>query len=176
VFCDKITNNSPQRFFTPLQNNLIQSTNQPANQPTNQIIMSREDSQQALFQVGMPIRRAVLGDSYVDRSLAAGSSEFGKAMQEFTTAYCWGAVWGRPGLEKRERSLINIGMLAALGKIPELGSHVRGAVNNGVTETEIREALVQVCIYCGVPAGMDGFKMAEKVLDDIRAEGGKILT
>jgi 4-carboxymuconolactone decarboxylase len=135
----------------------------------------RENAQKALFDVGMPIRREVLSNEYVDRALANGSSDFAKAMQEFTTAFCWGAVWGRPGLERKQRSLVNIGMLAALGKVPELGIHVRGAVNNGVSATEIKEVLVQVCIYCGVPAGMDGFKAAEKVLIDMKAEGANVL-
>lgn len=128
-------------------------------------------SQQALYEIGMPNRRGVLGNAYVDNALAKGSTEFAKPMQEFTTAYCWGAVWGRPGLERRERSLINLSMLAATGKIHELAVHTRGAVNNGLSATEIREVLVQVCIYMGVPAGMEAFKAAEKVLVDMAAEG-----
>ncbi|KAA8652812.1 hypothetical protein EYZ11_012333 [Aspergillus tanneri] len=128
-------------------------------------------SQQALYEVGMPIRRSVLSDAYVDNALAKGSTEFAKAMQEFTTAYCWGAVWGRPGLERKQRSLINLSMLAATGKVHELAVHTRGAVNNGLSATEIREVLVQVCIYMGVPAGMEAFKAVEKVLIDMAAEG-----
>ena len=135
----------------------------------------REEAQKTLYETGMPIRRAVLSDAYVDRALANGSSEFAKSMQEFTTAFCWGAVWGRLGLERKQRSLINIGVLAAIGKVPELAIHVRGAVINGVSATEIREVLVQVCIYCGVPAGMDGFKAAEKVLIDMKSEGVNVL-
>ncbi|KAJ5388755.1 hypothetical protein N7509_011296 [Penicillium cosmopolitanum] len=131
----------------------------------------RISSQQALYEVGMPNRRSVLGDAYVNNALAKGSTEFAKSMQEFTTAYCWGAVWGRPGLERRERSLINLSMLAATGKVHELAVHTRGAVNNGLSATEIREVLVQVCIYMGVPAGMEAFKAAEKVLVDMEAEG-----
>lgn len=131
----------------------------------------RITSQQALYEIGIPNRRGVLGNAYVDNALAKGSTEFAKPMQEFTTAYCWGAVWGRPGLERRERSLINLSMLAATGKIHELAVHTRGAVNNGLSATEIREVLVQVCIYMGVPAGMEAFKAAEKVLVDMAAEG-----
>lgn len=123
----------------------------------------------------MPIRRAVLGDAYVDNALKNGSTEFAKAMQEFTTAFCWGAVWDRPGLDRKQRSLINLSMLAATGKIHELAVHVRGAVNNGVSATEIREVFVQICIYMGVPAGMEAFKAGEKVLVDMAAEGAKIL-
>ena len=148
----------------------------PSESKGNSSTMSkREEAQKALYETGMPIRRAVLSDAYVDRALANGSSEFANSMQEFTTAFCWGAVWGRPGLERKQRSLINIGMLAAMGKVPELAIHVRGAVNNGVSATEVREVLVQVCIYCGVPAGMDGFKAAEKVLIDMKSEGVNVL-
>lgn len=131
----------------------------------------RADAQKALYNVGMPIRRSVLSDAYVDNALKNGKSEFAVAMQEFTTAFCWGAVWDRPGLDRKQRSLINLSMLAATGKVHELAVHTRGAVNNGVSATEIREVLVQVCIYMGVPAGMEAFKAAEKVLIDMAAEG-----
>lgn len=141
----------------------------PSNNPTN-----RPELQQALYDIGMPIRRQVLTDAYVDNALANGSTEFAKAMQEFTTAFCWGAVWDRPGLERKQRSLINLSMLAATGKIHELAVHTRGAVNNGVSATEIREVFVQVCIYMGVPAGMEAFKAAEKVLIDMRKEGVEV--
>ena len=122
----------------------------------------------------MPIRRSVLSDAYVDNALKNGSTEFTKAMQEFTTAFCWGAVWDRPGLDRKQRSLINLSMLAATGKVHELAVHTRGAVNNGVSATEIREVLVQVCIYMGVPAGMEAFKAAEKVLITMESEGATI--
>lgn len=135
---------------------------------------NRPENQKDLYNVGMPIRRAVLGDAYVDRALSNGSTEFAKAMQEFTTAFCWGAVWDRPGLDRKQRSLINLSMLAATGKVHELAVHTRGAVNNGVSATEIREVLVQVCIYMGVPAGMEAFKAAEKVLIDMQAEGATV--
>ncbi|EWZ94130.1 hypothetical protein BFJ63_vAg14882 [Fusarium oxysporum f. sp. narcissi] len=135
---------------------------------------TRPELQQALYDIGMPIRRKVLGNSYVDNALANGSTEFAKAMQEFTTAFCWGAVWDRPGLDRKQRSLINLSMLAATGKIHELAVHTRGAVNNGVSATEIREIFVQVCIYMGVPAGMEAFKAAEKVLIDMKEEGVEV--
>lgn len=136
--------------------------------------MSRQEHQKGLYEVGMPIRRAVLGDTYVNDALAKGSTDFAKAMQEFTTAFCWGAVWDRPGLDRKSRSLINISMLAATGKVHELAVHTRGAVNNGVSASEIQEVLVQVCIYMGVPAGMEAFKAAEKVLIDMGADGVEI--
>lgn len=132
---------------------------------------NRPELQKALYDVGMPIRRGVLGDAYVNNALKNGSTEFAAAMQEFTTAFCWGAAWDRPGLDRKQRSLINLSMLAATGKIHELAVHTRGAVNNGVSATEIREVLVQVCIYMGVPAGMEAFKAAEKVLIDMQNEG-----
>ncbi|KAH6995325.1 AhpD-like protein [Ilyonectria destructans] len=135
---------------------------------------TRSELQQALYDIGMPIRRQVLSDGYVDNALANGSTEFAKAMQEFTTAFCWGAVWDRPGLERKQRSLINLSMLAATGKIHELAVHTRGAVNNGVSATEIREVFVQVCIYMGVPAGMEAFKASEKVLIDMEKEGAEV--
>lgn len=131
----------------------------------------RIQSQEALYKVGMKHRREVLGDAYVDNALKNGSTEFARAMQEFTTSYCWGAVWDRPGLERKQRSLINLSMLAATGKVHELAVHVRGAVRNGVSATEIREVFVQVCIYMGVPAGMEAFKASEKVLEDMVKEG-----
>lgn len=135
---------------------------------------NRAELQKGLYEVGMPIRRSVLSDAYVDNALKNGSTEFAKAMQEFTTAFCWGAVWDRPGLDRKQRSLINLSMLAATGKVHELAVHTRGAVNNGVSSTEIREVLVQVCIYMGVPAGMEAFKAAEKVLITMESEGTTI--
>ncbi|KAH8692213.1 AhpD-like protein [Talaromyces proteolyticus] len=134
----------------------------------------RIESQKNLYNVGMKHRRGVLGDAYVDNAIANGSTEFARAMQEFTTAFCWGAVWDRPGLDRKQRSLINLSMLAATGKVHELAVHTRGAVNNGLSATEIREVLVQVCIYMGVPAGMEAFKAAEKVLKDMEKEGVQI--
>ncbi|KAM0415805.1 hypothetical protein ACHAPT_013215 [Fusarium lateritium] len=135
---------------------------------------NRAELQKGLYEVGMPSRRSVLSDAYVDNALKNGSTEFAKAMQEFTTAFCWGAVWDRPGLDRKQRSLINLSMLAATGKVHELAVHTRGAVNNGVSATEIREVLVQVCIYMGVLAGMEAFKAAEKVLITMESEGAAI--
>jgi 4-carboxymuconolactone decarboxylase len=112
---------------------------------------------------GEEVRRAVLGAEHVERSLQR-STAFGRPIQELVTEYCWGAVWDRPGLDRRTRSLINLGMLTALNRRHELSVHLRGALNNGVTPEEIREALLQTAIYCGVPAGMDAFRTAEEVL------------
>lgn len=123
-----------------------------------------------LYDQGMAVRRAVLGDAYVDRSLQTGT-EFRKPMQELVTEFCWGAVWNRPGLERKTRSLINLAMLTALNRSTELGAHVRGAVNNGATKEEIQEVLLQAAVYCGMPAGLESFRVAEKVLDDLADEG-----
>jgi 4-carboxymuconolactone decarboxylase len=122
------------------------------------------------FERGLEVRREVLGAEHVDRSLAA-ASEFMRPMQELVTDYCWGAVWARPGLDRRTRSLINLAMLTALGSGHELEVHVRGAVTNGATETEIRETLLQAAVYCGVPAAMEAFRRAEAVLASHSTDG-----
>lgn len=115
------------------------------------------------LEEGLEIRRAVLGAEHVDRSLARATA-FARPMQELATEYCWGEVWGRPGLDRRTRSLLNIGMLAALNRRHELEVHLRGALTNGATPTEIREVLLQVAVYCGAPAGLEAFRAAEDVL------------
>ena len=117
----------------------------------------------AFFDKGLPIRRAVLGGEYVDRSLAAADG-FTMALQWVATAWGWGWTWGDPTLDRRTRSLINLGMLTALGRPHELKLHVKGALNNGVTVEEIRAALLHATAYCGIPAGLDAFKTAHEVL------------
>jgi len=126
---------------------------------------------EGLFNAGLAVRRAVVGDTYVDRALQNGSSEFSRAGQELVTEWCWGYAWTRPGLSRRDRSLLNIGMLMALNRAPELAVHVRGARRNGLSEEEIREAILHATTYCGVPAGVDAMKTAEKVLDDMAEKG-----
>jgi len=116
----------------------------------------------ARAELGETIRREVLGDEYVDRATQS-ASEFNKPLQELVTEYCWGDVWGRPGLDRRTRSLINLAMISALNRPHELRLHVAGALRNGVTTDEIREVLLQVTIYCGVPAGVDAFRTAREV-------------
>jgi 4-carboxymuconolactone decarboxylase len=116
-----------------------------------------------LLDEGLETRRAVLGAEHVDRSLKQASA-FARPMQELVTEYCWGAVWSRPGLERKTRSLLNLAMLTALDRPHELRLHLRGALNNGVTAAEIQEVLLQAAIYCGVPAAMDAFRVAEDVL------------
>ncbi len=117
-----------------------------------------------IYDKGMKIRREVVGDVYVYRSLAE-ADDFTKPLQDLVTRYCWGEVWSRPGLSRRDRSIINLAMISALNRPHELKLHVRGAVNNGLSKDEIREILLQVAIYCGVPAALDSFRVASEVLN-----------
>jgi 4-carboxymuconolactone decarboxylase len=116
----------------------------------------------AVYKKGLKIRRAVLGRKYVDASIKA-ADDFNRPFQELVTEYCWGAVWGRPGLPRKTRSLINLAMLTALNRPHEVKLHIRGALNNGVSKDEIREVLLQTAIYCGVPASLDSFRIAREV-------------
>jgi 4-carboxymuconolactone decarboxylase len=129
-----------------------------------------KNAHQLLFDSGLQNRYAVAGKEYVDKALANGSSEFSRPMQEYVTESCWHSIWGRPGLEKKTRSLLNIAMLCALNRSTELAVHVRGAVNNGATEVEIRETVLQVACYCGMPAGIEGTKVAERVILEMKRE------
>ena len=115
-----------------------------------------------LFKRGLEIRKSVLGAEFVEKSLAA-ADDFNMPMQRLTTEYCWGAVWGRDeGLPKKTRSMLNLAMLSALNRPHELKMHIGGALRNGVTKAEIREVLLQVAIYCGIPAGVDAFRVAKE--------------
>jgi len=118
------------------------------------------------FDAGLQLRKQVLGADYVERSMA-GADEFSRPMQELSTEYCWGYVWTRPGLALRDRSLINLGMISALNRPHELKLHVKAALNNGVTREEIREVLLQVAVYCGVPAGIDSVRIAREAFAEI---------
>lgn len=122
------------------------------------------------FEKGLKIRREVLGNAYVDRALAGGSDPFGRPCQELVTEMCWGG-WGRPGLTRQQRSLLNIGILMALNRGPELAVHTRGAINNGLTEEEISEAMRHAMIYCGVPSGVDAFKIGARVINEMVESG-----
>lgn len=115
------------------------------------------------FEQGLEIRKAVLGNEFVENSFKT-ADDFTRPMQELTTEYCWGYVWAREGLDRRTRSLLNLAMLSALNRPDELKLHVRGALTNGVTRVEIREVFLQVEAYCGVPAGVDAFRIAREVL------------
>jgi len=126
-------------------------------------------TQQARFDRGLQTRREVRGAEHVDRSLER-VTEFSRPIQELVTEYCWGEVWTRPGLDRKTRSLLNLAMLTALNRMHELAVHVRGAVTNGATEEEIQEALLQAAIYCGVPAALESFRVAEQVLKEVRGD------
>lgn len=131
--------------------------------------MSTTTINQELFDKGLATRREVLGDAYVQRSLD-GADEFSMPMQELVTQYCWGDVWNRPGLERAQRSLINLAMISALNRPHELKVHVRGAVRNGVTKEQIKEVFLQVAIYCGAPAALESFRLAREVFKEMDAE------
>lgn len=121
------------------------------------------------FEKGLEIRKSVLGADYVDQSIN-NATEFNMPMQELVTEYCWGEVWGRPGLSKKTRSMLNLAMITALNRPHELKLHVRGAINNGLTKEEIQEVFLQTAIYCGVPAAIDSFRTAKEVLDEMDKE------
>jgi 4-carboxymuconolactone decarboxylase len=129
------------------------------------LIMSKTE----LFEKGLKVRKEVLGEDYVNKSIA-GADEFTRTMAEWSTEFCWGALWTRPGLDRKTRSMINLAMLSALGKTHELNLHVRGALTNGVTVEEIKEVLLQVAVYCGVPAGMDSFRNAREAIKDVQGK------
>jgi len=114
-----------------------------------------------LFKKGLEIRKSVLGAEFVEKSLAA-ADDFNMPMQRLTTEYCWGEIWGRQELPKKTGSMLNLAMLCALNRPHELKMHIAGALRNGVTRVEIREVLLQVAIYCGIPAGVDAFRVAKE--------------
>ncbi len=120
-----------------------------------------------LYDKGMKLRREVLGDDYVDRSLA-GVDDFNREFQQMVTEHAWGAIWARPGLSKKQRSLLNLGMLAALNRPEEFELHFRGALTNGCTIEELKETLLQIAVYCGMPAGVGAFRIARKVLSEVK--------
>lgn len=121
------------------------------------------------FAKGLAIRSEVLGEEYVARSLDH-ADDFTRPMQELSTSYCWGEVWSREGLSRRDRSLLNIGMISALNRPHELRLHVKAALRNGVTREEIREALLQVAVYCGIPAGMDSTRIAREAIAEYETD------
>lgn len=122
-----------------------------------------------VYDKGLAIRREVLGAAYVDNAIKS-ADDFNRPLQELVTEYCWGAVWGRPGLPKKTRSMLNLAMLTALNRPHELKLHVKGALKNGVSRAEIMEVLLQAAIYCGVPAAVDAFRTAREALKE--ADGG----
>jgi 4-carboxymuconolactone decarboxylase len=121
------------------------------------------------FERGLALRKQVLGAQYVEKSMASADS-FSMPMQELSTEYCWGHVWTRPGLALRDRSLINIAMISALNRPHELKLHVKAALTNGLSRDEIREVILQVAVYCGVPAGIDSTRIAREAFAELDAD------
>ncbi len=126
----------------------------------------------AIYDRGMAMRRKVLGDDYVDRAIA-NTTNFDRQFQEQLTEHAWGAVWGDVALAPRDRSILNMGMIACLGRMHEFEAHFRGALRNGVTETELSAILRQIAIYCGFPAAVDAHRIAKKVLAEQAEEAAQ---
>jgi 4-carboxymuconolactone decarboxylase len=123
-----------------------------------------------LFKKGLKIRTEVLGEAYVQKALAS-MDDFNRPLQELVTEYCWGAIWGRDGLKRSERSMINLAMISALNRPHELKAHIRGALTNGLKREQICEVFLQVAIYVGVPAAVDSFRIARETFAEIDAGG-----
>ena len=117
------------------------------------------------YDAGLKTRREVLGAEYVDKSIAA-QDEFNRPFQELLNTYCWNDIWNRPGLSRKTRSMLNLAMLTALNRGPELRLHINGALNNGLSKEEIREVFLQTAIYCGVPASVEAFRVAREVFKE----------
>jgi 4-carboxymuconolactone decarboxylase len=122
--------------------------------------------EQELYDRGMKVRREVLGAEYVDQAVGS-ADEFSQHWQEYVTKHCWGAVWARPGLPRRTRSMLNLAMLGATGRSNELKIHLRGAITNGVTKDEIAEIFLQVGVYAGAPCALEAFKVAKEVFAEL---------
>lgn len=122
-----------------------------------------------LLDAGLTVRRAVLGDEYVDRALKS-ADDFNRPFQDIVSEYCWGLCWTDDALSPRERSILNLGMLAALGKMHEFELHFRGAIRNGLSEDELRAILIQIAVYCGIPVGVDCFRTARQALSEVKTK------
>ena len=129
-------------------------------------IPNRPEYQSEVFKKGLQVRREVLGANYVDGSLAR-ADDFNAAFQQLTTEMAWGTIWTRPGLPRKARSILNIGMLVALNRGAELRLHLRAALTNGVTRDEIKEILLQTGVYCGIPACLEAFRIATEVFKEV---------
>ena len=132
---------------------------------------ARPEFQTELFEKGVAMRREVLGDAHVERSLA-GVTDLTATLQKMVTEWAWGDIWQRPGLSKQERSILNIGMLTALNRPHELRAHIRGALRNGVSEEKVVEVILQTAIYCGFPAALDSMRSVAETIAEYRKEVG----
>lgn len=124
-----------------------------------------------LYEIGLKMRKEVLGEEYVNKSIA-GASDFTRDFQRLVTEQAWGLCWGSDVLSKRERSILNLGMLAALGRTHEFQLHFRGAIENGLSDEELKAVLTQIAVYCGIPAGVEAFRVARPILEEERAKSG----
>ncbi|SCC94276.1 4-carboxymuconolactone decarboxylase [Thiomonas sp. X19] len=118
------------------------------------------------YDRGLAVRKDVLGADYVDAAISS-ADDFNRDLQSLVTEYAWGEIWSRPGLSRRDRSLLNLGMLTALNRPHELKLHIRGALTNGVTRDEIKEVFLQAVVYCGAPAAIDSFRIAREVFKEL---------
>jgi 4-carboxymuconolactone decarboxylase len=134
-------------------------------------VPNRPEYQSELFKKGLEVRRDVLGADYVDSSLAR-ADDFNAAFQQMTTEIAWGMIWTRPGLPRKTRSMINLTMLAALNRGSEFRLHLKAALSNGVTREEIKEILMQIGAYCGIPACLEAFKIATEVFKEVDGAKG----
>ncbi len=125
---------------------------------------------QERFDKGLTARKAVLGADYVEKSLNQ-ADDFNRDFQELVTEYCWGTCWGDGTLDRKQRSMLNLGMIAALNRMHEFELHFRGAIKNGLTRDELRSILTQIAVYAGIPAGVECFRIARKVFAEIDAAG-----
>ena len=125
---------------------------------------------QQRYDAGMKVRKEVLGAEYVDKAMQ-NADDFNREFQDMVTEYCWGSTWGNDRLSKQQRSILNLGMLAALGRSHEFGLHFKGAIKNGVSLDELKEVLHQIAVYCGIPAGVESFRVARQILAELEAEG-----
>jgi 4-carboxymuconolactone decarboxylase len=141
----------------------------PADKTRTQTLEGSMMSDGSLFEKGLKVRKEVLGEDYVNKSIA-GADEFTRTMAEWSTEFCWGALWTRPGLDRRTRSIINLAMLGALNRPHELKLHVKGALKNGLTKDEIKEILLQVGVYCGIPSGIDAFRNAREAFKEMEGQ------
>lgn len=122
------------------------------------------------YQRGLDVRAKVLGDEYVNKAIQ-NADDFNREFQNLVTEYCWGEIWGSDGLDHKQRSMLNLAMLAALGRSHEFELHFRGAIKNGCTQKQLKDVLMQIAVYCGIPAGVESFRIARRVLDELAKEG-----
>jgi 4-carboxymuconolactone decarboxylase len=135
--------------------------------------VTKSENYRESYLSGLKVRQKVMGASHVEQALGQ-ASDFSLPIQQLVTEYAWGEIWGRPGLDLKTRSMLNLAMLTALNRSHELAGHVRGALNNGVTEQEIQEVLLQTMIYCGAPAALESFRTAEGVITEFRRAQGAV--